>query len=611
MLATLFLLKTLDFFVAEGGRDTNAGSSKAPFATLARLQKQLHELPAGHSPVVVHLKGTIRLPETLVLGAEANGVQFVGPGTISGGAEIRGWRPSTFNGRPAWVASVPFDFRQLFVGSVRAPRPHLPKTGFYNFAAYTAPQTSSAYNEGQTEMRFRAGDLRADWANLTDVEVIAHHFWVTSRLPVAGIAGDVVRFQKKSVFRLRDDYSDGLAAYTVENVATAMDTPGEWYLDRPSRQVFYLPKPGEKLKGFSAVAPRLATLIRVQGARSVSFENVSFRHTEYTMPADSAGDGQAAVSVPGAVQISDSEDVAIRDCRVVQVGGYGVEILDRSKGCAVERSVLKDLGAGGIKIGTGPMGDVLSDNVIEAGGRMFPSACGILVQLSGENRIVHNRIHDMYYTGISVGWDWGFHDTAAKDNLIADNDISDIGQNQLSDMGGIYVLGKQPGSVIARNRIQRVSARGYGGWGVYLDEGSTGWTVEDNVVLNTKTGGFHIHYGGNNVIRNNVFAFAQKEGQLIRSRDDQQGPIRFEHNLVVARPGDAPLVVPSWLKRDVVMTGNLYAVPKTALPFGDDGTGRFIEVGLGPDGLPVKGSSVYRMGFQQIDLRGVGPRRSI
>jgi parallel beta-helix repeat protein len=609
LLPTLCAFRLLAFYVAEGGRDTNNGSYQAPFATFERLQKGLRELPADHGAVVVHLKGTIRLASTLVLGPEANGVSFVGPATISGGTKIGGWRESTFNGHPAWVARAPFDFRQLFVGDVRAPRPHLPKTGFFNFAAYTTPQTSSAYNEGQTEMRFRPGDLRADWRNLSDVEVIAHHFWVTSRLPVAGIEGDVVRFGKKSVFRLRDDYSNGLAAYKVDNVAAAMDAPGEWYLDRPTHAVFYLPKPGEKLKNFAATAPRLETLVRVQGARQVRFADVQFRHTEPTLPADSAGDVQAAFSVPGAVQIADSEQVSLHNCQIREVGGYGVEILGASKGCGVEKSVLRDLGAGGIKIGNGPSGNRLSDNVIEAGGRMFPSACGILVQLSGGNRIVHNRIRDLYYTGISVGWDWGFRDTAAKDNLIADNDISDIGQDQLSDMGGIYVLGKQPGSVIAGNRIRRVSARGYGGWGVYLDEGSTGWTVENNVVLNTKTGGFHIHYGGNNVIRNNVFAYAQKEGQLIRSRDDQQGPIRFEHNLVVARPGDAPLVVPSWLKRDVVMTGNLYAVPKTTLPFGDDGTGRFVEVTLGADGLPAKGSPVYGLGFRSIDLRTVGPRR--
>ncbi len=193
--------------------------------------------------------------------------------------------------------------------------------------------------------------------------------------------------------------------------------------------------------------------------------------------------------------------------------------------------------------------------------------------------------------------------------MIAYNDIADIGQGELSDMGGIYVLGKQPGSRIDHNRIRNVDARGYGGWGVYLDEGSTGWTVENNVVTDTKTGGFHIHCGGDNLVRNNVFAYARKEGQLIRQRDDKQGPIRFERNLFVARPGDAPLVVPNWLHRAVVLTGNLYAAAKPDLPFGDDGTGRFVSVEFGSDGLPPKGSEVYRMGFQLIDLRDVGPRR--
>lgn len=608
----LFLLATIGsptLYVAENGRDTNPGTAKAPFATLPRLKQALQALPTNHAPITVHLKGTLRLSETLTLGPEADNVTFKGPATISGGVELRDWRESTFNGRRAWEAPAPHDFHQLFVGDVRAPRPHLPKTGFYQFTGYTAPQTTSAYNEGQTEMRFRPGDLRADWPNLPETEVIAHHFWVTSRLPIKGIEGDVVRFGKKSVFRLRDDYSNGLAFYRVENVATAFENPGEWYLNHPSHLVFYIPKPGEKLKGFTATAPRLATLVRLQGTKAALFDNVRFRHTEYEMPADSAGDVQAAMSVPGAVQIVDSEAVVLNRCTVDQAGGYGVEIAGASKACMVNGSTLRDLGAGGVKIGNGPTGNRIGDNVIEAGGRIYPSACGILVQLSGGNRIVHNRLHDLYYTGISVGWDWGFRDTAAKDNLIADNDIFDIGQDQLSDMGGIYVLGKQPGSVISGNRIRHVSARGYGGWGIYLDEGSTGWTVENNVVQDTKTGGFHIHYGGNNLIRNNLFAYAKKEGQLIRSRDDQQGPIRFEHNLIIAHPTDAPLVVPSWLKRDVTMTGNLYALPKTTLPFGDDGTGRFVDVKLDKDGLPVKGSEVYKMGFKPIDLSKVGPLR--
>ena len=277
----------------------------------------------------------------------------------------------------------------------------------------------------------------------------------------------------------------------------------------------------------------------------------------------------------------------------------------------MSRCVLKDLGAGGVKLGDNTEHTIGSDNQIESGGRLHAAGEGVWVGLSGDNEVIHNTIRDFYYTGISVGWDWGFKDTAAKNNLIAYNDISEIGQAHLSDMGGIYVLGKQPGSRIENNRIRNVYARGYGGWGIYLDEGSTGWTVEKNVVMNTKTGGFHIHYGGNNVIRNNIFAYAKQDGQLIRSRDDQQGPITFERNLVIAGPKDAPLVVNSWLKRDVKMIGNFYAVPKVPLPFGDDGSGRFVVAVLDKDGNLVGNSPLYKLGFEKIDLRLVGPRHSI
>lgn len=605
----------LTLYVSENGRDTNPGTARAPFATLGRLRDRLRETP-GHGPVTVRLRGTFRLSETLVLGPEADGVRFVGPAVLSGGTELRDWREARFNGRPAWATAAPegAPFRQLFVGDRRAPRPRLPKTGFHAFAGY-GPDEKGSGNEipgdtfdRQTAMRFREGDIRADWRNREDVEIVAHHFWVTSRLPIATVEGDVVGFTKRSVMRLKDDFGDAPAPYAVENVAEALDAPGEWYHDRPSRTVYYLPRPGESRDRFVAVAPRLATLVQVQGARRTSFEGVTFRHTEWTLPADSSGDVQAAFSVPGAVQFHDADGAALERCRIEGVGTYGVEISGASKGCRVAATVLRDLGAGGVKIGSGTEGTTVSDNVIEGGGRIFASAVGVLVQLSGGNRVVHNRIRDFSYTGVSVGWDWGFADTSAKDNVVADNEISDIGRDELSDMGGIYVLGKQPGSRIERNRIRRVSARGYGGWGIYLDEGSTGWVVQDNVVTDTKTGGFHIHYGGGNVIRNNVFAYARREGQLIRQRDDKQGPILFEHNLVVARPGDAPLVVPGWLRRDVRMTGMLYATPPGELPFGDDGTGRFVATKLGRDGLPPKGSPAYQMGFRPIDLGGIGPR---
>lgn len=604
----------ISIYADPAGNDANSGTARAPFATLAKVQARLKELTSGS--VVVHLHGDFFLAQPLVLGAEATNVKFVGPATISGALPLHFWQPATFNGRSMWAAKLPADlnFRELYIGakSERAPRPHLPKTGFYAFTGYdpAAPGNGDFMN-GQTTMKYRPGDLKPDWHNLTDVEIVAHHLWVTSRLPIASVesATNLVKFGKKSVFRLMDDYSTNYAPYVLENVAEALDTPGEWYLDRAARTVYYLPRPSDRTQGFVAYAPIHANILRLQGAKGTTFENLTFEHSEWNLPPDSAGDLQAANTVPGAIQIAEGEAITFHHCQIEHVGSYGLEIEGTAKNCRIQNSTIKDVGAGGVKIDDGSSGNIVSDCQIEKGGRLYASGIGVLIKLSGNNQIIHNRITDFYYTGISVGWDWGFRDTPAHDNLIAYNEISTIGQDQLSDMGGIYVLGKQPGSRIDHNRIRDVSARGYGGWGIYLDEGSTGWTVENNVVLHTKTGGFHIHYGGDNVIRNNVFAYALKEGQLIRQRDDKQGPIRFEHNLVVARPSDAPIVVGNWLKRAVTMTGMLYSAPKTDLPFGDDGTGRFIQTTLGPDGLPPPSSPIYQQGFTPIDLRTLGPRR--
>jgi hypothetical protein len=103
---------------------------------------------------------------------------------------------------------------------------------------------------------------------------------------------------------------------------------------------------------------------------------------------------------------------------------------------------------------------------------------------------------------------------------------------KLSDMGGIYLLGPQNGTVVEGNCIHDINSAHYGGWGIYTDEGSAYITVEKNVVYNCKSQCYHQHYGQYNTLRDNVFAFGG-ENIVRMSRGDAHVGIVLENNLLI------------------------------------------------------------------------------
>ncbi len=576
----------MDLYLSPAGRDQWSGrlpqpaadGSDGPLLTVARARDRVRELKqhaALDGPVTVWLRGgSYPLREPVVFGpADSGAVTYAAyPGetpVLDGGRAVTGWREEIVNGRTAWVVDLPevaagrWHFRQLFVDGVRRPRARLPKGDFYWIeSAPETPLTAQLF-EGSDVFVCRDGDVAA-WSNLSDVEVVVTHFWIEERLPIESFdpATRTVRTTYRSTFCLKDDFQPRYARYYVENVFEALSEPGEWYLDRRTGRLTYLPLPGETIEATTVVAPQPLQLLKLVGdpdagqyVEHLRFVGLTFQHSDWLngviIPDQqhAAHDKpfinayQGAFTTPGTIYLEGARYCAIEDCTIQHVGWYGVELADGCRGNRVVGNELVDLGAGGVKLNgataDGPRcrqtGDNrVTDNHISGGGRVFHSATGILCRHSFGNRLCHNHIHDLFYSGISCGWVWGYGENVARDNLIDHNHIHDLGQGLLSDMGGVYTLGVQPGTTIRGNLIHDIERLNYGGWAIYPDEGSSHLIIENNVCYRTDSQVFHQHYGRENTIRNNLFAFGAEAVTTVSRPVDDHLAVVFERNILIA-----------------------------------------------------------------------------
>lgn len=653
LLLVTFLLAPqdqLEIHVSPAGRDENPGTEQAPVAGPSRA-RDLARASAGRKAVTITLApGTYFLKEPLVLEAGDSGSPEAPvvwrareplKSVLSAGLPVGGWSVEDFNGRKVWVAAVPGAPRQLWVNGLRADRSRLPKEGFYRVESLPDLKGGTPWHEGQKRFTFKDGDLKASWKNPKDIELVAVHFWIDSRMPVDAIneAEHLVTLQKRSTFRLTDDHTQKGARYWVENVLEAVERPGEWAHDRVAGKLYYLPRPGEEPATASAIVPQHLHVLKLQGdpakgafVHHVTFQGLVFSHSEAHCPpqgtwpaADVAGPVQAAFTAPAAVHAVGARDCRFEDGAIAHVGGYGLELSRGCQGNRVTRLEIHDLGAGGIKIGEAgnPKEEALqtkrneiSDNRIHHGGLVFPAGIGVWVGHSAENLLAHNHVHHFYYSGFSIGWSWGYGSSGAHHNTIEYNLVHDIGQGMLSDMGGIYTLGISTGTVIRNNVFRDVVSHGYGGWGIYFDEGTSGVLAENNISIRCKSNGFHQHYGRENVLRNNLFAL-NRESQIARSRKEDHLTLTFERNIIYWTEGS--LLSGNWDGDQFRFEKNLYWNPKS--PKGTPEAWK--AKGLDKDSVVADplfedvekddfrlkpDSPALKLGFQPIDVSKVGPR---
>lgn len=510
-------------------------------ADAVRQAREMRRLGQATDVTIRLAAGTYHLYEPLQLRPEDSGLTIEGShATISGGLAISQWKRQgrllvadvpDFNGRP-------IDFRQLWVNGRKAVRAR----DVSDFEQMARIRTYDKKNHVLWVPRTAvARILKAPYA-----ELVLHEMWCTSNLRIKSITpqGDsaAIRFHDpEAKLQFEHPWPSPMTPDTkhpspfyLTNAKELLDEPGEWYHDIREHKLYYMPRQGETVS--EAIVPVLETLVEFTGSaehpvRHVTIRGIQFSHTTWLRPSlkghvplqagmylTEAYKLRPSIDRPNnhkldnqgwlgraraAVELRHAEEVSFSNCRFEHLGGSGLDYVTFCKGGTTSNCTFTDIAMNGYVCGSfSPRGlethlPYQPTDFREVCSRQEVSNC-LFYDVTNEDwgcvaiaagyvagiSIEHNTIHDVSYTGISLGWGWNRDLVCMKDNRVRANLIYNYAQHTY-DCAGIYTLGNQPGTVVSENVVRDIARPSYvhdpDHWFyLYTDEGSSNITVRDN-----------------------------------------------------------------------------------------------------------------------------------
>jgi len=507
------------FCVAPGGGGDADGSEAKPFPTLeaardaVRALKKANggKLPKGGVRVTVR-GGVYPAHDTFQLAAEDSGaaeapvVYQARTGetpVFDGGVRIPAWRPiadaalrekldPAVRGRVVEADLKALGVKDLGDATAIRLRPELYCDG--------VPQTLARWpNQGFVktgdvvgkEPKFHYADDRpSSWLDEPDVRLYGYWFWdwFEQFQKVASI-DPATRTFTLAPPHSQYGYRKGQRYYAV-NLFRELDQPSEWYLDRRTGMVCWLPPDGvEPAKATTTLSVLAKPFVALDGAEHVVLVGLSFQ--------DGRGDG---------IEVKGGSDCLVAGCTLRRLGGDAIVVAGGLRhgvfGCTMHT-----LGCGGARVAGGDL------KTLSPGGH-FVENCTVgdisrtkrtytpAVHLDGcGNRIAHNLFERIPSSAMRI---------EGNDQLIELNLIRHVVEES-DDQGGLDMWGNPlyRGVVIRWNRWSDIRGGTHcGAAGVRLDDMISGVAVQGNVFERCGErlfGAVQIHGGKENLADGNLF----------------------------------------------------------------------------------------------------------
>jgi len=267
-----------------------------------------------------------------------------GKTVLQGGIRITGFRRDVFNGKDCFSAEVPqvrdgFWFTDFYVDGKRADVTAIPREGF--FTPLKVENNEERYDAESNWFEARPEDMELfnRIPNIEDCQLTYYHYWVDAHTPIKHYDRETGRFDMalRSRFAINAYVNGAIMRYKLENVAVAFENPNEWFLDRDTAKVYYIPaNDAQTPESIEAYAPVVDKLFVVRGSKrrlveGVRFEELTFAYSRALhasrqqtnslgpLPEDDPGlacDEQSCDTAYGALEFYYARRCAVERCKL-------------------------------------------------------------------------------------------------------------------------------------------------------------------------------------------------------------------------------------------------------------------------------------------------------